>query len=179
MQWAKEDARLDYVTHSEHDIWLDDAEWEVLRSNVSEFTTEGEFVAYLGYEWTVNNVRGGHHNVLFRNPQNRKRVPAQFYPTLSKLYQGLREQAQPRDVVVIPHAHQAGDYRFSDPELEPLIEIMSQHGNFEWFGRMYLQHGHRVGFIAASDNHLSQPGFFGTVGRFSFPAGWIRCNHGG
>ena len=36
---------------------------------------------------------------------------------------------------------------------------MSQHGNFEWFGRMYLQHGHQVGFVAASDNHLSQPGY--------------------
>ena len=47
----------------------------------------------------------------------------------------------------------------NDPELEPLIEIMSQHGTFEWFGRKYLAAGHQVGFIAASDNHLSQPGF--------------------
>jgi len=60
---------------------------------------------------------------------------------------------------VIPHAHQAGDYRLSDPALEPLVEIMSQHGTFEWFGRMYLSHGHQVGFTAASDNHLSQPGY--------------------
>ncbi len=164
MQWAKEDARLDYVTHSEHDIWLDDAEWEVLRNNVRQFTEDGRFVAYLGYEWTVANVRGGHHNVLFRRPDNQNRVPAQFYPTLTKLYQGLRANAAPQDVVVIPHAHQAGDYRLNDPELEPLVEIMSQHGNFEWFGRMYLQHGHQVGFTAASDNHLSQPGYSAPLG---------------
>jgi hypothetical protein len=159
MTWARDDARLDYVTHSEHDIWMDDSEWEVLRDNVSRFTAEGEFIAYLGYEWSVRNIQGGHHNVLFRTPGGRDRIPAQFYPTLSRLYAGLREAHDPKDVVVIPHAHQAGDYRQNDPELEPLIEIMSQHGNFEWFGRMYLNHGHQVGFVAASDNHLSQPGY--------------------
>ena len=164
MLWARDDARLDYVTHSEHDIWLDDAEWNVLRDNVRAFNEEGEFVAYLGYEWTVNTTRGGHHNVLFRNPENRNRIPAQFYPTLTSLYQGLRNVADPDDVVIIPHAHQAGDYRLNDPGLEPLVEIMSQHGNFEWFGRMYLQHGHQVGFVAASDNHLSQPGYSAPLG---------------
>jgi len=164
MTWARDDARLDYVTHSEHDIWLDDAEWEELRQNVHDFSKDGEFVAYLGYEWTVNNVRGGHHNVLFRRPSNQIRVPAQFHPTLSSLYQGLRNNADPKDVVVIPHAHQAGDYRTNDPELEPLVEVMSQHGNFEWFGRMYLAHGHEVGFTAASDNHLSQPGYTAPLG---------------
>ncbi|XOV84756.1 MAG: DUF3604 domain-containing protein [bacterium] len=164
MQWARDDARLDFVTHSEHDIWLDDAEWTTLINNVRNYTEEGKFVAYLGYEWSVNTTSGGHHNVLFRTPDQRQRIPAQFYPTLTKLYQGLRATADPDDVVVIPHAHQAGDYRISDPELEPLVEIMSQHGNFEWFGRMYLKHGHQVGFIAASDNHLSQPGYSAPLG---------------
>lgn len=164
MSWARDDARLDYVTHSEHDIWLDDAEWEVLRQNVRNFSKDGEFAAYLGYEWTVNTTRGGHHNVLFRTPDNRVRIGSHFYPTLSSLYQGLRESASANDVLVIPHAHQAGDYRQNDPQLEQLVEIMSQHGNFEWFARMYLQQGHQVGFTAASDNHLSQPGYAAPLG---------------
>ena len=159
MEWARDDARLDYVTHSEHDIWLDDFEWEVLRDNVETYTVDNEFSAFLGYEWTIRNTQGGHHNVLFRSPQGRRRVPAQTHGTLSKLYQGLRTQHDPADIVVIPHAHQSGDYRLNDPLLEPLIEIMSQHGTFEWFGRMYLKQGHQVGFTAASDNHLSQPGY--------------------
>ena len=159
MTWARDDARLDYVMHSEHDIWLDDYEWNVLADNVRRFTEEGEFIAYLGYEWTVNNRQGGHHNVLFRTPEDRMPIRAQFFPTLSNLYQGLRTHHDPRDVVVIPHAHQNGEYRLNDPLLEPLIEIMSNHGTFEWFGRMYLSHGHQVGFTAASDNHLSQPGY--------------------
>ncbi|MEZ5550909.1 MAG: DUF3604 domain-containing protein [Pseudomonadales bacterium] len=159
MTWARDDARLEFVTHSEHDIWMDDSEWEVLRDNVAKYSEEGRFIAYLGYEWTTSNIYGGHHNVLFRTPADRERVPTQWFPTLSDLYAGLRLGNDPQDVVVIPHAHQAGNYRMGDPKLQPLVEIMSQHGTFEWFGRMYLQHGQQVGFIAASDNHLSQPGY--------------------
>ena len=166
MQWAKDDARLDFVTHSEHDIWMDDYEWAVLRDNVARYSEPGRFIGYLGYEWTTQNYFGGHHNVLFRDLEARERVPNQEYPTLSKLYAGLRSRYRSDDVLVIPHAHQAGDYRQSDPELEPLIEIMSQHGTFEWFGRQYLAHRHQVGFIAASDNHLSQPGYT-SVGGFT------------
>ena len=158
MRWARDDARLDYVTHSEHDIWLDEREWQVLADNVRRFSSD-DFVAFLGYEWTVRNEQGGHHNVLFRTAAERRRIPIHAFTTLSALYQGLRTYHDPQDVVVIPHAHQAGDYRQSDPGLEPLVEIMSQHGTFEWFARMYLRQGHQVGFIAASDNHLSQPGY--------------------
>ena len=31
MRFARDDARLDFVTHSEHDSWLDDGEWELMR----------------------------------------------------------------------------------------------------------------------------------------------------
>ena len=162
MQWAKDDARLDFVTHSEHDIWLDDFEWQKLIRNVKEYSEPGRFIAYPGYEWTTQNLYGGHHNVLFRDTADRERIPTQLYPTLSRLYFGLRSHYDTNDVLIIPHAHQSGDYRQSDPEMERLVEIMSQHGTFEWFGKMYLNHGHEVGFIAASDNHLSQPGYTST-----------------
>ena len=61
---------------------MDDYEWEVLRSNVQRFHEEGEFIAFLGYEWTVSTRVGGHHNVLFRTPEGESaflfRVPL-FY----------------------------------------------------------------------------------------------------
>ena len=40
MRWARDDARLDFVAHSEHDVWLDDGEWERLRSNARSYTRE-------------------------------------------------------------------------------------------------------------------------------------------
>ena len=119
------------MTHSEHDIWMDDFEWGVLEGQrAAVFRRTVSFVAFLGYEWTIQNVQGGHHNVLFRTPDGRRRIPAQEFGTLhASLYQGLRAHHAPEDVVVIPHAHQAGNYRLNRTRnLEPLIEIMSQHG---------------------------------------------------
>ena len=46
MTWAKEDARLDFVTHSEHDIWLDDFEWQQLQENVRSYSESGQFIAF-------------------------------------------------------------------------------------------------------------------------------------
>lgn len=172
MTWARDDAGLDFVTHSEHDIWMDDFEWKTLKEKVEEYSEEGKFIGFLGYEWTVRKWQGGHHNILFRTSKGRERIPAQTHGTLSQLYQGLRETNDLEDVVVIPHAHQPADYRYSDPELETLVEIMSQHGTFEWFAQMYLQHGHQVGFIAATDNHLSQPGWSPPEG------GWLTQRFG-
>ena len=159
MTFARDDARLDFVTHSEHDVWLDDAEWELSRNAVQAFDDPGRFIPYLGWEWTRHARFGGHHNVLFRDTDGRERVSALEYPTLSQLYQGLHARYDAADVLVIPHAHNPGDYRQSDPRLEPLIEMMSMHGTFEWFVRQYLSHGHEVGLVAASDDHLSHPGY--------------------
>jgi hypothetical protein len=159
MTWGRDDARLDFVSHSEQDRWLDDGEWELLRDNARRYTRQHEFIAFLGYEWSAANLQGGHHNVLFRTAENRERIPVQSAPTLSSLYAGLRASADPADILVIPQAHEAGDYRYNDPQLEHLVEIASEQGNFEWFGQRYLQQGHQIGFTAGSDNHLSQPGY--------------------
>lgn len=163
-RFAQEDARLDFMGLSEHDIWLDDAEWQAMRNAVKTNTVPGKFVAFLGYEWTLRRQWGGHHNVFFRTPDS-MRVGAQVAPTLTGLYEGLRAKYGTRDVLIIPHAHQAGDWRTNDPEMETMIEIMSMHGTFEWFGNYYLKQGHQVGFLAASDDHRSRPGYSWTSSR--------------
>ncbi len=164
MRYARDDARLDYVTHSEHDVFMDDSEWQVLRQLVSKYSEEKKFIPFLGYEWTVDNRFGGHHNILFRTPTDRQRFDGRRFPTLPRLHTAIRASTPLRDILAIPHAHNAGDWRLADPEITKLVEIMSMHGNFEWFGRMYLDQGHQVGFTAASDNHLSQPGYGAPVG---------------
>jgi hypothetical protein len=158
-RFGRDDARLDFLTLSEHDLWMDDLEWKTLKEHVEKFGEEGEFITYAGYEWTSNGPFGGHHNVLFRNPEGRERQGIQNYPYLKDLYKALRDNNDVEDVLIIPHCHEAGDWRLTDPEMETLVEIFSEHGSFEWFGRMYLKQGHRVGFIAASDDHLGHPGY--------------------
>jgi hypothetical protein len=157
-KWAREDAWLDFGGLSEHDIWLDDSEWAAMNDAVHRYSDPGHFIAFLAYEWTVNRQYGGHHNVFFRTP-DRARVPVQMNYTLSLLFQGLRSKYLPKDVLVIPHAHQAADWRHTDPDLERLVEIASTHGNFEWFGNYYLQRGAEVGFVGASDDHRTRPGY--------------------
>ena len=158
-RFGLEDSRLDFLTLSEHDIWLDDFEWKTLKDLVIKYHQPGKFIPYLGYEWTISIQRGGHHNILFRTPEGRETVPAQNANLLPLLYAGLHKANDPEDVLVIPHAHQSGNWAQSDPELEKLVEIYSMHGSFEWFGNMYLKRGHEVGFIGASDTHQAKPGY--------------------
>jgi hypothetical protein len=157
-RYARDDARLDFFTHSEHDIWLDDFEWQSLQELTRTFTEEGRVIAFLGYEWTIARARGGHHNVLFRTP-DRQRVGIHRAPLLPDLYRLLAEENAPEDVLIIPHAHQPGDWTQNDPDLERLVEMYSMHGSFEWFGNFYLRNGFRVGFIGGSDDHRARPGY--------------------
>ena len=158
MTFARDDARLDFVAHTPHDVRLDAAEWEQSRRAVQAFDEPGRFVPYLGWEWTRPARFGGRHSVLLRAAAGGERVSALEHPTLSALYQGLHARYDPADVLVIPHAHDPGDHRQSDPRLEPLVEIMSMRGTFEPFARRYLAQGHQVGLVAASDDPLSHPG---------------------
>jgi hypothetical protein len=167
-RWGREDARLDFLGLSEHDVYLDDFEWKSMQAAVRRYTQPGRFIAYLAYEWTVARPSGGHHNVFFRGP-SQSRVAAKDAYTLSRLYQGLRAANKTGDVLIIPHAHQAGDWRRNDPDMERLVEIASMHGTFEWFGNYYLKSGFDVGFVAASDDHRTRPGYSGTM-----PAGSLQ-----
>ncbi|MCY3971434.1 MAG: DUF3604 domain-containing protein [Acidobacteria bacterium] len=160
LRFARDDARLDFVTHSEHDIWLDAGEWELMREKSAEYDEPGRFIPYLGWEWTRHTRQGGgHHNVLYRTVEDQDVISVLEFPTLSELYRELDTRYDRRDVVVIPHAHNPGDFRQSHPGLEPLVEMMSMHGTFEWFMQEYLSRGHQVGVVAASDDHLSHPGY--------------------
>lgn len=174
-EFGRDDAKLDFLTLSEHDLWLDDFEWSELAKKVKQYHNEGSFITILGYEWTQDTNLGGHHNVFFRTPEDRKRVNIHRAKYLTELWQGLRAENDLNDVVVIPHAHEAGEWRISDPGLEKLVEIMSMHGTFEWYGQKFLEQGHRVGFVAASDDHLSHPGYSGTLPRGLFQRGGLAA----
>ena len=164
-KFGRDVARLDFLSLSEHDIWMDDFEWKTLQEMVEKYRVPGRFTTVLGFEWTSRLLYGGHHNVFFRNTAGRSRVPNQKAPLLDELYQGLREGNDADDVLVIPHAHQPGDWTNSDNSVERLVEIQSGHGTFDWFGDKYLRNGYRVGFVGASDNHTGHPGYSGMTNR--------------
>ena len=155
--YGTEDARLDFLALTEHDGWLDAAEWRTLQRLATAANDEGRAIAFLAYEWTAQRSTGGHHNVIFRHTDS-DLVPFAEAPTLPELYRGLHAEAAPEDVLVIPHAHTAGDWTRSDPQLERLVEMYSMHGTFEWFANLYLANGWEVGFVGGSDDHRGKPG---------------------
>jgi hypothetical protein len=174
-RFGREDARLDFLALSEHDLWMDDSEWELLKRCARKYDDEGKFIVFLGYEWTMRMDNGGHHNVYFRSPDNRKRVGVHRAPTLSDLYLAVHEENDPEDVLIIPHCHQVGDWRMNDPDLERLVEIMSMHGTFRWFGERYIERGYQMGFVAGSDDHVGHPGYTGTLQRGLFQKGGLAA----
>ena len=164
-KFGRDVARLDFLSLSEHDIWMDDREWKTLQEMAAKHRVPGRFTTILGFEWTSRLLYGGHHNVFFRNAPGRRRVPNQTAPLLDELYAGLRRRNGTDDVLIIPHAHQAGDWSRNDPDMERLVEIQSGHGTFDWFGDKYLRNGFEVGFVGASDNHNGHPGYSGVGNR--------------
>ena len=138
-RFGRDVARLDFLSLSEHDIWMDDFEWKTLQEMVEKYRVPGKFTTILGFEWTSRQRYGGHHNVFFRDTPGRLRVPNQKSPLLDELYADLRKGNDLDDVLVVPHAHQPGDWTNSDPDIERLVEIQSGHGTFDWFGNKYLE----------------------------------------
>ncbi|MHC4402634.1 MAG: DUF3604 domain-containing protein, partial [Planctomycetota bacterium] len=101
-RFARDDARLDFITLSEHGLWLDDFEWKTLQEMVPKYLEPGKFTPILGYEWTVSRP-GGHHNILLREPAS-PRIASQDAPVLAGLYRKLRSRLRVEDVISLPHA---------------------------------------------------------------------------
>jgi len=157
-EYARDVAFLDFASLTGHDLFLSQVGWEKIRRETESANRPGKFVAYMGYEWTQPFRFGGHHNVFFKTDKGRY-VTRWEAPRPNQLYEKLRAIDAVDNVLIIPHAHEPGDWNFNDSELERLVEIFSMHGSFEYFGQRYLRRGYRTGFVAASDDHTGHPGY--------------------
>ena len=156
-EYARDVAFLDFGSLTGHDVTLTPPGWDEIRRETEAANRSGSFVAFMAYEWTVEWSSAGHHNVFFRNDPGRY---ATYREAIDKgpFYEKLREIDQADNILVIPHAHNPGNWNVSDGEIERLVEIYSMHGSFEFFGQRFLDRGYRVGLIAASDDHTGHPG---------------------
>jgi hypothetical protein len=157
-EFARDVAFLDFASLTGHDLFLSQVGWEKIRRETERANRPGRFVAYMGYEWTQPFRWGGHHNVFFKTDKGRY-VTRWEAPRPNQLYEKLRAIDAVDNVLVIPHAHEPGDWNYTDAEMERLVEIFSMHGSFEYFGQRYLRRGYRTGFVAASDDHTGHPGY--------------------
>ena len=164
--FARTKAMVDFAGHQGNDFQITRAVWDEIQHQANSQTEEGAFVALVGYEWSGNTPLGGDHNVYYpgeNGPIYRssheliddKSDSDRDCPHVLDLYRALKNQ----DALLVPHV--GGRYAnldWHDPRLEPVIEVYSNWGEFEWFLQEALEKGYRVGFVAGSDDHKGRPG---------------------
>lgn len=139
-RYGREEAHLDFVSLTDHDHYMTPVRWEIIRDATSRHHVPGEFVTFLGYEWTSGSIRQpgkgyyGHKTVLFpTDVANCLPYIEEAYESPDKLWAYLRGTG----ALTIPH-HSAyplegkdvsgADWSYHDPSMQRLVEIYSRHG---------------------------------------------------
>lgn len=183
IEFARDRAFLDVMSHQGNDFQITTPFWEHLNELTREFNADGHFIIFPGYEWSGNTGLGGDRNVMFlQEGRQIHRSSHALVEDLSdvetdansaeKLFEALKRE----DCVVF--AHVGGRYAdiklAHDVRLERSIEIHSDWGTFEWLLHDAFDQGYRVGILANSDGHkgrhgASHPGgsLFGAYGGLS------------
>ena len=169
LSFAKGPGAVDVTGVQGNDFELNRWKWQDNRDKVKKYNKEGEFLVYLGYEWSGTNAGGGDHNVYFLNDSESPFVSSHWleddniaegdkfdiFP-LNKLCEKYRGR---KDVMIVPHiGGRPANLDFFDTELMSNIEIHSHHGTFEWFAHEAMKRKIKTGFIGTSDDHTCRPG---------------------
>jgi len=177
----------DFASLTDHDyldgIELSYSTFEWMCNLANRFNTPNEFVTFCSYEWTPpaiafhseqgQKVGEGHKNVYYSGNKG----PLYSYGdkdtnTGMKLLKKLRKSMGTKDVIVIPHhiGWSNCNWEGHDEKLQPLIEICSTHGRYEYEGNTpigyrkdqvipgkfvqdMLNKGFKLGFTGGSDSH--------------------------
>ncbi len=178
--YARDVSALDVAALTDHDHWgmlplVEYPElWEKIRTQTRRFHEPGRFVTLLGFEWT--SWIYGHRHVLYFDDEGDvyDSVDPEFeHPT--QLWDALARSGHE----ALTFAHHSGggpvatDWSIvPDPRFEPLVEIVSIHGNSESMGapqlirepvpghfvRDALARGYPLGFVGSGDRHDGHPG---------------------
>ncbi len=138
--------------------------WQTHQQAYLDNDEPGTYVPFLAYE--AHPGRGGDRNVIFREWSDG------YLGTWSPIEE-LFETYGDRDDVLL-ECHVGGGFPRWDqwrPAHEPLVEIASGWGCFEWLLQRALAYGYRPAIIGAGDTHLSLIG--GPVSAHLF-SGWYH-----
>ena len=166
-EFARDKAFLDVCVHQGNDFQITNEFWAHLNELSSEFTEDGRFIVFPGWEWSGNTGLGGDRNVLHMSEgQQIHRSSHALVDDLSDvdtdatsadaLFEALRGQ----NCTVF--AHIGGRYadinNGHDVRLERSVEVHSAWGTFEWLIHDAFELGYRVGIVSNSDGHKGRPG---------------------
>lgn len=164
-EYAREAAGLDFASVTSHDFELTARDWREIQQATREAHKPGQFVTFLGYEWSGRHEQGGDNNVYYLDDEGplvysaARRCPPAWDPaegevsgarTLTDVVRELRG----RQFMVVPHCGgRQCNFDYHDAYVMPLLEVHSCHRSYEHVAREALSRHLRVGFIGGSDDH--------------------------
>jgi len=166
-RYARDVAGISFAGYQPNAHRVSGAEWTEQQQAERDYYDPGRFVPLPGYEWSGEVRDGGHHNVYFYRHGRPIRRSSHTdiitdepdrdsdLPHITDVHNAFRST----DTVITPHVGGGrADLVYHDPNLEPVIEVTSTHGTFEWFLRDALERGYKLGFIGGSDGYTGRPG---------------------
>lgn len=183
IEFARDRAFLDVMSHQGNDFQITTPFWEDLNRLTAEFNENGRFVIYPGYEWSGNTGLGGDRNVMFMHEG--RQIHRSSHALLDDLSDLASDANSARDLFdalkdedCVVFAHIGGRYAdikmAHDLRIERSVEVHSDWGTFEWLVHDAMEQGYRIGILANSDGHkgrhgASHPGasLFGAYGGLS------------
>jgi len=135
--FVRDEAKLDFIAVTDHDR-MSDKDWVEERVKAKEYNSPGRFVTFLAYEWSSQLPYGGieDRNIyyldddmpIFRGSDWRTNNARRLFSVLEK--EGI-------EAIVIPHhspkVNTFTDWDQHDSRFQPVVEISSEWGNFEYF----------------------------------------------
>lgn len=167
-RFARDWAFLDVCGHQGNDFQITDEFWNKIQETTARLNRPSKFVTFPGWEWSGNTGLGGDRNVFFREEGGpiRRSSRALVGPeeardpcstTVEDLFRNLRPLGE--RVMLVPHVGgRFADLERHDESLEPVVEVHSAWGTFEWMLDDAFQRGYRIGIVANSDGHKGRPG---------------------
>ncbi len=165
--FARDKAFLDICVHQGNDFQITNEFWAHLNELSAEFTEDGRFVVFPGWEWSGNTGLGGDRNVLHMHEGRQiHRSSHALVEDLSDLHTdansaaALFEALKGEDCTVFAHiGGRYADIKMAhDERLEKAVEVHSAWGTFEWLIEDAFEQGYRVGIVSNSDGHKGRPG---------------------
>ncbi len=172
---ARDYFRDDFHALTDHDEFIakriSDGQWEEQKALVEHYHQPERFITLFAQEWTTPRTTApngwGHANLYSADPA----MPLlphteERYRDLPGVYEVLRRHGG----IAIPHHIGWTGVKWDalDPELTPLIEVVSAHGAYEHVGNEPIPHrgemqgcflrdglagGRRIGVVGGSDQH--------------------------
>ena len=165
-RYARDVAGIQVVGFQRNDHIMSNKAYALQQRYERQYYEPGRFVPLPGYEWSGESEAGGHHNVFFRRfdqPIRRSGHRGGLDPSDERADLGhvldMHRAYRDTDVLIVPHVGGVhADLAYHEPALEPVVEVTSTHGSFEWYLREALERRYAVGFVGGSDSYTGRPG---------------------